>query len=220
MTIARLAGETPEYRKLRDELQAAEIALRDQRERVAELRRKLPRDHLVDDAEFEELRDGQRIGVRLSDLFEDPGKPLILMHFMFGKAQAEPCPMCTMWADGYNGVVDHLQQRANFGVLVAGDVALFGDYARQRGWGQLRLVGAAASDLKRRLGFEMENGAQLPGVSVFELGPDGPLHTYSQCAILGENQGRGMDLLSPVWNFFDLTSAGRGDFMPNREYPG
>jgi len=219
MSFGRLSGESAEYQKLRDELQAAEIALRDQRERVAELRRKLPRDHATEDLEFEEIRDGQRFGVRLSELFEDPGKPLILMHFMFGKAQTEPCPMCTMWADGYNGVVEHLRQRVNLAVLVAGDVGAFGDYARKRGWDQLRLVSAAASDLKQRLGFEMDNGAQLPGVSVFELDSSGrPIHCYSQCAMLDENQGRGMDLLSPVWNFFDLTSSGRGDFMPSKIY--
>lgn len=219
MSFGRLAGESAEYRELRDELQAAEIALRDQRERVAELRRKLPRDQTIDDQPFEEIRDGQRRAVRLSELFADPGQPLILMHFMFGKAQTDPCPMCTMWADGYNGVVPHLRQRANFAVLVAGDAAAFGDYARGRGWNHLHIVSAAQSDLKRRLGFEMEDGAQLPGVSVFELGADGrPVHCYSQCAMLGPNEGRGMDLLSPVWNFFDLTPSGRGDFMPRKVY--
>ncbi len=35
-------GESPDHRKARDELLEAEIGLRDQRERVAELRRKLP----------------------------------------------------------------------------------------------------------------------------------------------------------------------------------
>lgn len=219
MNFGRLSGESTEYRKLRDELQAAEVALRDQRERVAELRRKLPRDHAIEDLEFEEIRDGRRVAVRLSELFDDRDKSLVLMQFMFGKAQTEPCPMCTMWADGYNGVVPHLRQRTNFAVLVAGDVGAFGDYARGRGWNQLRLVSAGGSDLKQRLGFEMEDGAQLPGVSIFELGSDGrPIHCYSQCAMLGPDQGRGMDLLSPVWNFFDLIPGGRGDFMPRQIY--
>ena len=38
----RFPGETPEYRKLRDKLLKAEIALRKQVESVAELRRALP----------------------------------------------------------------------------------------------------------------------------------------------------------------------------------
>ena len=72
--------------------------------------------------------------------------------------------------------------------------------------------------MQRRLGFELDDGGQLPGVSVFERSADGrPVHRYSQCAMLGDNQGRGMDLLSPVWNFFDLIPAGRGDFMPSRD---
>lgn len=219
MRPARLAGESSAYQKLRDELQEAEIALRDQRERVAELRRSLPRDHAIPDVAFEEIVDGARREVRLSELFTDPGMPLVLMHFMFGKAQEHPCPMCTMWADGYAGVQHHLAQRINFAVCVAGDVGAFGSYARERGWGGLRLVSSAPADLKRDLGFELENGAQLPGVSVFELAPDGlPVHCYSQSAILGENEGRGMDLLSPVWNYFDLTAAGRGDFVPRKNY--
>ena len=219
MAFGRLDTESPEYAKRRDELQEAEIALRDQRERVAELRRMLPLDTVVADETFEEVEDGRKVPVQLSELFEDPEKPLVLMHFMYGKAQQAPCPMCTMWADGYDGAIEHLEQRINFAVLVAGDVAIFEAYCRERGWSSVRAVSAGNSDLKRRLGFEMENGAQIPGVSVFVQRPDGTLvHSYSQAAMYGEQGGRGMDLLSPVWNFFDLTPAGRGDFMPSKLY--
>ena len=219
MRFTRLEGESAEYAKLRDELQDAEIVLRDQRERVAELRRALPADHVVGDERFAEVRDGAVVPVTLSELFEDRGKPLVLMQFMYGKAQEEPCPMCTMWADGYDGAMPHLRQRVNFALFVAGDAAAFGDYARSRGWRHVRVVSAADSELKRRLGFETPDGAQLPGVSVFVRRPDGTLvHTYSQCAMYGEAGGRGMDLLSPVWNFFDLTPDGRGEFMPSKRY--
>jgi predicted dithiol-disulfide oxidoreductase (DUF899 family) len=48
--------------------------------------------------------------VRLSELFGD--KPdLIVIHNM-GSA----CPNCTLWADGFNGVYDHLRNRAAFAV--------------------------------------------------------------------------------------------------------
>lgn len=219
MGFGRLAGESLAYAKVRDELRAAEIELRDQRERVAALRRALPRDTVVADEQFEEMRGGRRAQVKLSLLFTDPAKPLVLMHFMFGKAQKSPCPMCTMWADGYDGVVPHLLQRMNFAVLVAGDPAEFEDYGRERGWKNLRVVAAAESDLKRRLSFETDEGAQLPGVSVFVREPDGRLvHTYSQAAIFGAEGFRGMDLLSPVWNFFDLTPEGRGEWLPSKQY--
>lgn len=219
MTIGRLPGESSEYTAIRDKLQQAEMELRDQRERVAELRRLLPLDSAVKDQVFEELHDGRRRAVTLSELFEDPSKPLILMHFMFGKKQASPCPMCTAFADGYDGVVHHLRQHANFAVLVAGDIEAFEGHAKDRGWRQLRLVSAAGSTLKVDLGFEAEDGAQHPGVSVFKLSGDGRIaHFYSQSAWFGGDEFRGMDLLSPIWHYLDLTPAGRGDWYPSLEY--
>jgi predicted dithiol-disulfide oxidoreductase (DUF899 family) len=218
MPIRSLANEGPETSKLRAELIEAELALRDQIERVAALRRALPATPIEDPA-FEEIREGVRTAVRLSELFERPDDTLVLMHFMFGKKQEKPCPMCTLWADGYDGIVPHLRQRLSFAVLVAGDAGAFADYARSRGWRQLRIVSAAGSDLKRRLGFEEADGAQQPGVSVFRRGADGGLlHTYSLSAMPRPGEFRGMDALSPFWSFLDLTPEGRGDFMPRRSY--
>ncbi len=219
MTVGRLVQESPEYAKLRDELQAAEVVLRDQRERVAELRRRLPRNTTIDDTELVEIRDGARATVRLSELFADPDKPLILMHFMYGGVQEHPCPMCTAWADGYDGVLPHLAQHANFAIFVAGDPGAFGEYARSRGWRHARIVSAGESDLKRQLGFETDEGAQLPGLSVFERDASGVLsHFYSQSAMLGADGFRGMDLLNPLWHFIDALPAGRADFMPRKSY--
>lgn len=216
MSIGRLDIESDEYRKRRDALQRAEIDLRDARERVAALRRSLPQDSVIDDCSFERVRAGAREPVRLSELFEEPGRSLVLMHFMFGKAQNAPCPMCTLWADGYDGIVRHLRRRVNFAVLVAGDAAEFEAYARSRGWRDFAIVSAADSDLKRRLGFEAADGSQYAGVSVFSRSASGELiHSYSQCALYDGNEVRGMDLLSPFWNFLDLTPEGRGDFFPS-----
>jgi predicted dithiol-disulfide oxidoreductase (DUF899 family) len=217
MNIGRLENESREYSKIRDELHAAEVALRDHRERVAELRRQLPADTMIPDEEFEEVRDGQRVKISLSQLCQDE-RPLVLMHFMYGKAQSTPCPMCTMWADGYDGALPHLEERLDFAVFVAGDPADFEAYGRERGWRNLRVVSAGGSDLKRRLGFEGEDGSQHPGASVILRRGDQLIHSYSVCAFFGEEGYRGMDLLSPVWNFFDLTPEGRGDFFPSKRY--
>ena len=206
------------YLEKREELHKAEVALRDQRERVAELRRALPRDTPAADYVFEELVGGSVQGVRLSELFTDESKPVVLMHFMYGKAQKNPCPMCTMWADGYVGAVQHLSRRVNFAILIAGDLEGFVRHAASRGWNGVRVLSAADSTIKRELGFESEEGGQMPGVSVFERSGEGQLtHYYSVCAF-GEDGGRMLDLLSPVWNFFDLTPEGRGDFMPSLQY--
>ena len=41
---------------------------------------------------------------------------------------------------------------------------------------------------------------------------------YSQSADLGPDGFRGMDLLNPLWHFFDATPEGRGDFFPSKSY--
>jgi len=44
------------------------------------------------------------------------------------------CPYCTMWADGFNGVLDHLEDRAAF-ALVSPDTPLAQrKFAGSRGW--------------------------------------------------------------------------------------
>jgi predicted dithiol-disulfide oxidoreductase (DUF899 family) len=73
----KFKGESKEYRALRDQLLEAEIALKDQRERVAALRRQLPMGALVEtDYVFREgpadVRDDSPANfrdVRLSELF-------------------------------------------------------------------------------------------------------------------------------------------------------
>ena len=147
-------------------------------------------------------------------------QPLVLVHFMYGKKQEQFCPMCTMWADGYDGVVPHLEQNLNFGVVVAGDLAAMRGYARGRGWRHLRLLSAGTSSFKRDLGTEGEDGGQQPGVSVFTRDDDGRVrHFYTGGASMDATHLRGMDLLSPVWNFLDLTPAGRGEWFPSGAYP-
>jgi len=206
----RSGNESDEYRKLRDELALAEIALREQREHAADLRRRLPLDQEIGDHVFRDAR--------LSELFEEPDRPLVLMHFMYGKKQEQFCPMCAMWADGYSGLAPHIRRRANFAVLIAGAPEPFREYARGRGWDELRIVSAADSTLKRELGFEDEDGAQHPGVSVFLSRGGRILHSYSACALMADDQSRGMDLLCPTWHFFDLLPDGRGEWFPSRHY--
>ncbi len=41
---------------------------------------------------------------------------------------------------------------------------------------------------------------------------------YSGGAIMGEDEYRGMDLLSPVWNYYDLLPEGRGEWFPQLDY--
>jgi predicted dithiol-disulfide oxidoreductase (DUF899 family) len=102
----RLTNESSEYLARREELRLAEIDLMQHRERVAELRRKLPPGATVQDYVFQEGPEGPADldagdspprRVRLSELFSGPNRSVVVYHFMYGKRQTNPCPMCTMW---------------------------------------------------------------------------------------------------------------------------
>jgi predicted dithiol-disulfide oxidoreductase (DUF899 family) len=225
MAGKRLEGESAEHQKMRAELLEAESALTQQRERVAELRRRLPPGPLVDDYVFTEGpadpadAAGATRQARLSELFDPGHDQLILIHFMYGGAQRTPCPMCTMWADGYDAVARHVRQRCSFVVVAEAPVEELRAHARTRGWKNLRLLSSQGTSFKRDFQMADPDGAQHPGVSVFTKEADGRVrHFYTGEAVLGPDQWRGVDLLSPVWHLFDLLPQGRGDWFPSLSY--
>ena len=94
-------------------------------------------------------------------------------------------------------------------------------WARVRGWQNVRLVSSHGSSLKDDLRMQDGEGRQQPGVSVFTREPDGRIrHFYTGEAMMAPEHFRGMDLLSPVWNLLDLLPEGRGDWMPRLDYDG
>jgi predicted dithiol-disulfide oxidoreductase (DUF899 family) len=221
-----LPNESAEYLARREEVRLAEIELRRARERVAKLRRALPKGAEIQDYEFLEgpasLTQGDEpvSKVRLSELFTSPDRSLVIYHFMFGKKQAEACPMCTAWIDGYNGIAHHIAQNVDLAIVAAADPATLRAYARNRGWDKLRLVSAGESTFKYDLGSEDSAGNQDSTISVFTRETDGPLrHFYSGHPWLGEGMWeRGIDELSPIWNILDLTPQGRGKFYTSLDY--
>src|ERR1044071_844485 len=168
-----LENEPEEYLEKRDELRLAEIELMRQRERVAELRRKLPPGAIIQDYAFEEGPANVYGGdtpvrtVRLSELFTGPNRSVVVYHFMFGKKNTKPCPMCTMFIDGWNGVAHHLAQNVDVAIVAAADPADLRAFARKRGWNRLRLLSAGDSTFKYDLGSEDREGNQDSTISVF-----------------------------------------------------
>jgi predicted dithiol-disulfide oxidoreductase (DUF899 family) len=221
-----LTNESPEYLLKREELRLAEIELARQRERVAALRRHLPQGAAIRDYQFEEgprdLNSGDAPvrSVRLSELFSKPNRSLIIQHLMYGKRQAKPCPMCTAWLDGANGVAHHLAQNLDFAVVAAADVSSLRAHARARGWDKLRLVSAGDSSFKYDLGSEDREGHQDSAVSVFTRDAEGTLrHLYTVHPRMAPDLAeRGIDLLSPIWHFMDLTPQGRCNWYADLAY--
>lgn len=221
-----LTNESPEYLARREELRQAEIDLMRQRERVAELRRHLPEGAPVKDYQFEEgprdlsAGDAPARNLRLSNLFTGPNRSLVIYHFMFGKRQAKACPMCTAWLDGANGVAHHLAQNLDFAVVAAADLPMLRAYARERGWDKLRLLSAGNDTFKYDLGSEDREGDQDSTVSVFTRDAKGTVrHFYSAHPRMAPDvPERGIDLLTPIWNFMDLTPQGRGSWYASLAY--
>ena len=221
-----LPNESPEYLAKREELRLAEIELRNTRERVAALRRELPLGATIQDYEFVEgpasLDDGDAPTktVRLSELFTSPDRSLVIYHLMYGKKQITPCPMCTAWIDGYNGIAHHLAQSVDVAIVAAADVPALRAHARDRGWDKLRLLSAGQSSFKYDLGSEDAEGRQDSTISVFTRDNEGTLrHFYSGHPWLAEDiKERGIDEMSPIWNVLDLTPQGRGTWYASLDY--
>ena len=226
MSQTNLANESEEYLSKREELRIAEVESMRQRERVAELRRQLPKGALIQDYVFEEGPASLASGdtptrpVRLSELFTAPDRPVVIYHFMYGKKQTSPCPMCTMVIDGWNGVAHHLAQNVDVAIVAAAYPSALRTYARTRGWDKLRLLSSGSNTFKYDMGSEDREGNQDSTISVFTRDKDGALrHFYSAHPSMAHDIGeRGLDLLCPVYNVLDLTPQGRGDWVADLSY--
>jgi predicted dithiol-disulfide oxidoreductase (DUF899 family) len=221
-----LSNESDEYLRKREDVRLAEIELMRARERVADLRRALPKGAEIQDYEFLEgpasLADDDETvkKVRLSELFTASDRALVIYHLMFGKKQTVPCPMCTAWMDAFNGVAPHLAQNVDVAIVAAADLASLRTHGRDRGWDKLRLLSAGDNTFKYDLGSEDKEGNQDSQISVFTKDTEGNLrHFYSGHPWLDTAiKERGIDELNPIWNVLDLTPQGRGKFYASLDY--
>jgi predicted dithiol-disulfide oxidoreductase (DUF899 family) len=218
----RFPNETDEYRQARNALLQAEIDLREQRERVAALRRQLPRGGEVrEDYVFEEIgADGGVTQTRLAELFA-PGKDsLILYSFMYGPEMKAACPMCTSFIDGMDRYARHIIQRANLAVVAKSPIARIRAWADERGWDRVRLLSSATNGYNADYAAQTPEGNQIPACNVFIKRDAGIFHFWNAETLYvpGPGHPRHVDLLWPIWSFFDLTPEGRGDWMPRLSY--
>lgn len=142
--------------------------------------------------------------VKLSSLFGDKDN-LILIHNM-GKS----CPMCTMWADGFNGVLQHLKDRAAFVVVSPDSPKIQEKFAKGRKW-KFRMLSAHENNFIKDMGFGT-NKNPYPGVSIFHKTKDGKIFRIAK-----DRFGPG-DNYCIVYHFFDLLPKGSAGWMPKFEY--
>jgi predicted dithiol-disulfide oxidoreductase (DUF899 family) len=171
------------------------VKLAEYRREIAALRERMRA--LQKEVEPEAVADYQLAGqggpVKLSQLFGDKDT-LFVIHNM-GKT----CPNCTMWADGFNGVLPHLENRAAFVVTSPDDPATQQAFAASRGW-RFRMMSHRGTDFAADMGYRGAEG-WLPGVSVFRKDGDRILRVSDQRLEPGDD-------LCTVWHFFDMIPEG------------
>src|SRR6266498_3060454 len=91
--------------------------LDDYRRQIADLRRKMREAQASIKPEPVKEYEFRRAGgtVKLSELFGHQDT-LIVVHNM-----GASCPYCTLWADGFNGLLPHIENRAAFAVASPDD---------------------------------------------------------------------------------------------------
>jgi len=142
--------------------------------------------------------------VRLSQLFGDRDQ-LIVIHNM-----GRSCPACTLWADGYNGLHEHVTSRAGFVVTSPDAPEVQRDFAASRGW-KFRMVSHAGSTFAADMGFRGGKGNWVPGVSVFQRQGEKIVRVSEATFSPGDD-------FCTLWHLFDLLPGGAGDFRPRYQY--
>jgi len=170
------------------------------KKKLAEIRKQRPREE-VQNYTFK-TPSGE---VTLSDLFQ--GKDdLILIHNM-----GQSCRHCTLWADGFTGLAQHLQDRAGFVLTSPDSPEAQKKFAESRNW-NFPIASAEGTTFPKDMGFEPEPGEFWPGVSAFYKDPDGRIYRTGKASF-----GGGDDFCA-VWPMLDLLQDGSNGWVPQYRY--
>lgn len=194
------------------------------RDRLSQERRNLP--WTAVDKEY--IFEGSSGKQTLSDLFDGKSQ-LIVYHFMFAPGWDAGCPHCSFWADNFNGIIVHLNQRDVTMVAISkSPYNKLAAYEKRMGW-NFKWVSSYDSDFNfdYNVSFRPEEMAkkegmynftkqdprstEREGISIFYKDPEGHIfHTYSAYA-------RGIDMLNVAYHYLDLVPKGRDE--EDHEFP-
>jgi predicted dithiol-disulfide oxidoreductase (DUF899 family) len=218
-------GESSEYRAARERLLQREIELRRLHEAVAQERRALPPGGVVpEDYVFERIGSGGAVEkVRFSELFAKGKDTLAVYSYMFGPEKEKPCPMCTPMLDGLDGSEYHIRQRLSFVVVAESPAARLQAWKQKRGWKNLQLVSAAGNGFNRAY-FGKGDSGDTTMLNVFHRSGTTLRHFWgTELTQAPPDPGqdiRAIDDLNAIFQTFDWTPEGRGDWRTSLEYPG
>ena len=175
------------------------------RQQIVDLRGKIR--ELQQSVEPEEVSDYEFASaegkVRLSGLFGDK-EYLFVIHNM-----GAGCRYCTLWADGFNGILPHIENRAAFVVASPDEPATQQRFKAARGW-RFRMVSYRDTSFAHDMGYRSDDG-WLPGVSVFRK------RGQKICRVSDTGFKPGDDLCA-IWHLFDLLPEGANGWQPQYMY--
>lgn len=180
------------------EADALEAEIMEKAQKLARLRKAEPPVEIADYA-FE-TSDG---AASLSALFA--GRDLLLAIHNMGQA----CRYCTLWADGLNGLVPHLEDAFAVVLLSKDPPETQRRLAQDRGW-RFRMASHGGGLYMKEQGA-MQGYDNCPGAVVYER-RDGKIFRRARTGF-----GPG-DLYSPIWHLLALAGIGQEEWTPQFHY--
>lgn len=194
----RYAGSFKEWRQGVSEAEKLEAELMEKALKLSALR-KLEAPVEIGEYEFDTLT-GK---VKLSAFFGDHDL-LLIIHNM-----GQACRYCTLWADGLNGVLSHLEDAMGVLLVSKDPPDVQRRIAQDRGW-RFRMAshggGAYMAEQCKMAGYD-----NCPGAAIYQK-KEGKISRRGRAAF-----GPG-DLYSPVWHLLALGGLGADEWTPQFHY--
>lgn len=150
--------------------------------------------------------EGESSPVLLDELFGDK-HDLIVIHNM-----GRSCNYCSLWADGLNGVLDHLLTRTSVVLMNADSATAQREIAQERGW-RFRMIRDSECAFTDAMGFRTEHDGKKymqPGYSVFHRNDVGSI-TRTGFDTFGPG-----DVYMGVFHMFDMLADGGEGWQPRK----
>ncbi len=141
--------------------------------------------------------------VTLLDLFGGKDR-LLAIHNM-----GQGCRYCTLWADGFNGILGHLESAMSVVLLSRDPPELQRDFANSRNW-RFRLASHGGSSYLREQTV-MEGMDNVPGAVLYERSDEQVLRKNS--AVFGPG-----DRFCSLWHLLALAGIEEGGWTPQFRY--
>src|SRR5262245_16091168 len=167
-----ITGTREEWRAARLELLKAEKELTRRSDELARQRQELP--CVLIDKEYRfETDEG---AASLADLFRGRSQMLVY-HMMFGPEYTAACPSCSAIADGFNGIVVHLENHdVKLWAVSRAPLAKLQAFRRRMGW-TFPWASSAAGDFNFDFNVSVTEEQQREGGYQYNYRPAEPMQT-------------------------------------------